>query len=137
MRGRLLVLTVLVALAGAAPAQAYKLGGKDWPGTITYHVGIPQYADAIAEAARILGPGGRLLVVDFAPHDREELRERDAHARLGFADDAMLGWMSAAGLDGEVVEHLRGGELTVTLWRGTKPGASLLQTKRLLQAKAA
>ena len=82
-------------------------------------------AAAIAEAARILQPGGRLLIVDFAPHDREELRERDAHARLGFADDAMLGWLRAAGLDAEVCEHLEGGELTVTLWRGVKPGVRL------------
>ena len=35
-------------------------------------------------------PGGRLLIVDFAPHEREELRDRDAHLRLGFADEAML-----------------------------------------------
>jgi ArsR family transcriptional regulator len=40
-------------------------------------------AQAISEAARLLGPGGRLLIVDFAPHEREELRESDAHARLG------------------------------------------------------
>ena len=85
--------------------------------------------EEMAEAARILAPGGRLLIVDFASHDREELRTRDAHARLGFSDEAMLGWMSAAGLDGEAVEHLRGGELTVTLWRGTRPGVRLLQAK--------
>ena len=36
-------------------------------------------------------PGGRLLIVDFAPHEREELRDRDAHVRLGFADEAMRG----------------------------------------------
>jgi ArsR family transcriptional regulator len=46
-----------------------------------------QPAAAVAEAARLLAPGGRLLIVDFAPHEREELRDRDAHARLGFADD--------------------------------------------------
>ena len=34
---------------------------------------------AIAEAARVLNAGGRLLIVDFAPHGREELRIRDAH----------------------------------------------------------
>ena len=73
---------------------------------------------AIAEAARVLAPGGRLLIVDFAPHDREELRDRDAHARLGFADEAVVKWMAAAGLNGRVAEHLEGGELTVTLWIG-------------------
>ena len=46
-------------------------------------------AAAIAEAARVLAPGGTLLVVDFAAHEREELRERDAHIRLGFEDEVM------------------------------------------------
>ncbi len=84
-----------------------------------------QPADAVAEAARLLGPGGRLLVVDFAPHEREELRTRDAHARLGFTDEAVIGWMAAAGLNGRVVEHLEGGELTVTLWEGERTEARL------------
>ena len=79
-------------------------------------------ADAIAEAARVLGPGGMLLVVDFAAHGREELRVQDSHLRLGFADEVMSGWFAAAGLDVDEVEHLEGGELTVTLWRGRKSG---------------
>ena len=79
-----------------------------------------QPAAAIAEAARLLSPGGRLLVIDFAPHEREELRARDAHARLGFADDAVIGWMNAASLSARVVEHLKGGELTVTIWAGER-----------------
>jgi ArsR family transcriptional regulator len=77
-------------------------------------------AAAIAEAARVLAPGGTLLVVDFAAHEREELRERDAHIRLGFEDEVMAGWFGAAGLEVDEVRHLRGGELTVTLWRGVK-----------------
>jgi ubiquinone/menaquinone biosynthesis C-methylase UbiE len=77
-------------------------------------------ASAIAEAARVLAPGGTLLVVDFAAHEREELRERDAHIRLGFEDEVMAGWFGAAGLEVDEVRHLEGGELTVTLWRGTK-----------------
>ncbi len=79
-------------------------------------------ADAIAEAARVLAPAGTLLVVDFAAHEREELRTRDAHMRLGFADEVMAGWFASAGLDLDHVEHLEGGELTVTLWRGSKAG---------------
>ena len=82
-------------------------------------------AAAVAEAARLLAPGGRLLIADFAPHDREELRSRDAHARLGFADDAVLDWLEAAGLEGAVVEHLEGGELTVTIWVGRQPAERL------------
>ena len=77
-------------------------------------------ASAIAEAARVLAPGGVLLVVDFAAHDREELRTTDAHIRLGFEDEVMAGWFGAAGLEVDHVQHLEGGELTVTLWRGVK-----------------
>ena len=77
-------------------------------------------AAAIAEAARVLAAGGTLLVVDFAAHDREELRDRDAHIRLGFDDEVMAGWFASAGLEVDQVRHLEGGELTVTLWRGVK-----------------
>jgi ubiquinone/menaquinone biosynthesis C-methylase UbiE len=77
-------------------------------------------AKAIAEAARVLAPGGTLLVVDFAAHEREELRERDAHIRLGFEDEVMTGWFASAGVPIDHVQHLKGGELTVTLWRGVK-----------------
>ncbi|VVT02214.1 ArsR family transcriptional regulator [Sphingomonas sp. EC-HK361] len=75
---------------------------------------------AIAEAARVLSPGGRLLIADFAPHDREELRQRDAHVRLGFSDDQIAGWFDAAGLALSRTETLEGGELTVKLWLGRR-----------------
>lgn len=78
-------------------------------------------AAAVAEAARLLAPGGRLLIVDFAPHEREDLRSADAHVRLGFADEAILRHFEEAGLLGRVVEHLEGGELTVTIWLGVRP----------------
>ena len=77
-------------------------------------------ATAIAEAGRVLADGGTLLVVDFAAHEREELRERDAHIRLGFDDEVMAGWFASAGLEVDQIQHLEGGELTVTLWRGVK-----------------
>ena len=79
-------------------------------------------AAAIAEASRVLAPGGTLLIVDFAAHEREELRSTDAHIRLGFEDEVMAAWFAAAGLDVDQVQHLKGGELTVTLWRGSKQG---------------
>jgi ubiquinone/menaquinone biosynthesis C-methylase UbiE len=82
-------------------------------------------AAAVAEAARLLSPGGRLLIVDFAPHEREELRATDAHVRLGFADEAILRLFAEAGLEGRVVEHLGGGELTVTIWLGVQPETRL------------
>ena len=77
-------------------------------------------AAAIAEAARVLADRGTLLVVDFAAHEREELRSTDAHIRLGFDDEVMAGWFASAGLEVDHIEHLEGGELTVTLWRGVK-----------------
>ncbi|HEY0013534.1 MAG TPA: metalloregulator ArsR/SmtB family transcription factor [Allosphingosinicella sp.] len=84
-----------------------------------------QPAAAVAEAARLLAPRGRLLIVDFAPHEREELRSRDAHARLGFSDESVLSYLDDAGLRGRVVERLEGGELTVTIWAGERPEAKL------------
>jgi ubiquinone/menaquinone biosynthesis C-methylase UbiE len=79
-------------------------------------------AEAIGEAARVLSPDGRLLIVDFAAHQREELRTSDAHIRLGFDDDTMKAWFKSAGVEIDHVEHLEGGELTVTVWRGAKAG---------------
>src|SRR3546814_18450457 len=70
-------------------------------------------------------PGGRLLIADFAPHDVEELRTRDAHARLGFSDEQMLGWFEAAGLLPARTETLDGGELTAKLWLARKAGAGI------------
>jgi ubiquinone/menaquinone biosynthesis C-methylase UbiE len=88
---------------------------------------------AIAEAARVLSPGGRLLIVDFAPHEREELRVRNNHARLGFSDDQLLGWFQSAGLAPVQTETLEGGELTVKLWLARK----VAQTGRTTLEKAA
>jgi len=89
---------------------------------------VLHYAQApervIAEIARALRDGGRLLIVDFAPHEREELRARDAHSRLGFSDEQIAAWFAAAGVALEKVETLAGGELTVKLWLGQRRGAS-------------
>ena len=82
---------------------------------------IPAPEVALREAARIVAPGGRLLIVDFASHDREELRTQDAHARLGFSDTQIAGWFAASGLALAAVDELTGGELTVKLWLGHRP----------------
>jgi ubiquinone/menaquinone biosynthesis C-methylase UbiE len=83
-------------------------------------------ARAIAEAARVLRPSGRLLVVDFAPHDLEFLRDEHAHRRLGFPPEAVSGWLAAAGLDVMAQQTLKPdrnseGKVAVSLWLACDP----------------
>ncbi len=91
--------------------------------TILFHQ-VLHYAQhperAIAEAARVLAPDGRLLVVDFAAHDVEELRSVHAHARLGFTDESMTRSFASAGLVPARTETLAGGKLAVKIWLGLR-----------------
>lgn len=79
-------------------------------------------ASAIREAGRLLAPGGRLLIVDFAPHDLDFLRDAHAHARLGFPREQVCQWLVEAGLApvaGDDLVPTTGeiaGKLTVSLW---------------------
>src|SRR5271168_4030560 len=86
---------------------------------------VLHYADrpamAIAEAARVLRPRGILVLVDFAPHALEFLRDEHAHRRLGFGDAEIAEWCHAAGLDSAPPRHLVGDPLTVVIWTAQRP----------------
>ena len=95
-------------------------------------------ARAIAEAARVLRPSGRLLVVDFAPHDLEFLREEHAHRRLGFAAETVAQWMGAAGLDVALHRTLppepgSDGKIAVSLWLARDPRLAVVSSARELR----
>ncbi len=84
---------------------------------VLHYLGDP--AAALREAARLVAAGGRLLVVDFAPHDLEFLRSEHRHRRLGFSDAEMERWLTAVALDAPVVRTLPTASadgLTVKIW---------------------
>ncbi|WP_041042425.1 ArsR/SmtB family transcription factor [Paramagnetospirillum magnetotacticum] len=98
---------------------------------VTIHQVLHYAADPaalVAEAARVLEPGGRLAVVDFAPHGEEALRDQHAHRRLGFEDAEVEGWVRAAGLEPGPVSRLPGKPLTVVVWTAQKPQPTLKST---------
>ena len=98
---------------------------------VTIHQVLHYAADpaaVVAEAARVLGAGGRLAIVDFAPHDLEVLRDRHAHRRLGFDDAEVAGWLTAVGLTPGRPHHLPGKSLTVVVWTADKPPAATANT---------
>jgi SAM-dependent methyltransferase len=79
---------------------------------------------AIREACRALRPGGRLFVIDFAPHDLEFLRNEHAHRRLGFTSDEINVALEEAGLvdaSSRAVGGDRSAKLTVTIWQARDP----------------
>ena len=99
-------------------------GGDGSADTVVLHQ-VLHFADdpaaVIGEAARLLAPGGRLAVVDFMPHEREDMRSQQRHVRLGFGDAQVLGWMAAAGLSARVAAQMPAPQgLGVTLWLGTR-----------------
>jgi len=77
-------------------------------------------AEALAEAARVLRPGGMLLIADFAPHDVSSLREEHAHRWLGFSDQKVGQWLNESGFECSGPVHLPGQPLTVTIWPASR-----------------
>ena len=88
----------------------------------------PYPETALAEAARVLRPQGRIAIVDFAAHDREELRTRYQHARLGFSDRQLASLLRQSGFTAREPIALEGGELVVKIWIGQRKGALDTQT---------
>jgi len=107
-------------------ALPYESGCAD---LVTIHQVLHYLADpaaAVAEASRLVAPGGRLLIADFAPHSFEELRANHQHRRLGFADDEVAAWYRDAGLETLSIaqvqpEGTQGPALAVTLWAALRP----------------
>jgi SAM-dependent methyltransferase len=110
---------------------------------VMHHV-LHQLADpaaAIADARRLLKPSGRLLIVDFAPHDLDFLRDGYGHRHLGIADDDMEAWAADAGLTIETqrsllpAEHAIGERLTVRLWLLRAPNPATQQPRTMTTAQ--
>lgn len=104
-------------------ALPFEAGAFD---VVTIHH-VLHYADdpaaALAEAARVVRPGGVVLVVDFSPHDLVELKREHAHVHLGFADNQVQGWLRTAGLHPVEPTHFPGRRLMTGIWRGERETA--------------
>ena len=84
---------------------------------VLHYLGDP--AAAVKEAARLVADNGRLIIIDFAPHGLEFLREQHQHRRLGFAASEMERWLRKADLDVVDVTALPPAQakgLTVMVW---------------------
>ncbi|MFV0645694.1 MAG: ArsR/SmtB family transcription factor [Sphingomonadaceae bacterium] len=94
---------------------------------VLHYAHEPAYA--LAEAARVCKPGGRIAIVDLATHDQEELRTVHAHARLGFSDQQMTALLSDQGFTPCPPRSVNGGKLQVCVWTGTRRPPSVARIK--------
>ena len=117
------------------PAESVELVQGDFTGlplpdaafdTVLFHQVLhyaQEPATVLAEAARVTRPGGTIAIVDFAAHDREDLRTQHAHARLGFSDEQMLALLTEAGFAAAPAIALPGRPLTVKIWTAQRASA--------------
>ena len=92
---------------------------------VLHYAHQPEYA--LAEAARVCRPDGRLAIVDLAAHGHEELRTTHAHVRLGFADDQMEAMLDRHGFGAAPPARVEGGELAVKVWTARRRASDVPQ----------
>jgi ArsR family transcriptional regulator len=96
---------------------------------VLHHAEDP--AGAVLEATRVLVPGGRLLVIDLAPHERTDLTGKLAHRWSGFSDDAMNRILTDAGMEGRDPLAISG-PLPIRIWPAVRTAAtSTVSTREL------
>ena len=138
-----------LSASGSSRAQVrhgdiYSLGLNDGTvSVVTMHQVLHFLSDprrAVIEAARVLEPGGKLLIVDFAPHELEFLRDTQSHDRLGFSAALVGQWLAEAGLEPRLTRDLKpsaaetSGKLTVSIWLAERPQAALASPSPRTQA---